>query len=583
MREKNPYLVAHPITRPAILRKSADAKKKLQKMWSFAIQRPNTIRQLLSNEDVTLNEVLNDDSLIQALRDEDSRIISYFTNEEHLEELLKWCFSGEYAEDPNYTKNSAKAIEALTTNCGGLQLHLIDDNAFTNFLLNFLDSESIKDTTLCGHFQRIIEHYAKYTRSQIIDKFPDILERLVTKIDKCSLQFLLIQLLTEFNDFFEDFSAFFTKISEVIAGGGDLGYAGIGVIKELFNPDKIGLNQYQEQLTSVFRAALQFATDEKSIPLWSTDAFYLCALMKDKLRFPDFISIMEEFKSKVKFDEPGIVSTAALRLYTDIALQSIDRFFNEQGNTFLSLTVYNSIKVLPKQALKSFIQTSNLPQKIIEAFPTSHCGEITDIAQYLSDMEDIPELNTQAWAEFRDGQLKERLELRKPYGGERPSFSEANDPNSWEDATGQCGITGSAFDFDSSDDDEEDDDQEYGGGTQFESVYTPSLGSSYQSYMINNQDDEYEEEYEEDREYSDDDEDNTYISPFGNSPYYSHQYPQPDEEDEEETEVEPQETEEEDLPYEEEEEQEENKGPGPDPLVEDDIDTDLEVRPPIVE
>lgn len=533
--------------------------------WSFSIPRPNTIRQLLSSENVTVRAVLNDGSLIQALRDEDSKIISYISNQDHLEELMKWCFTGEYADDPNYPKYSSKAIDVFTTNCGGLQLHLIDDPIFLEYISKFLDSDNSKDTTLCGHFQRIIEHYAKFCRSTIVEKFPDILERLVGNMNKLSLQYLLIQLLTEFSELFEDFNGFFTKMIEVISNGGELAYTGIPVLKELFNIDKIGLNQYQEQIERLFGAVIKFATDEGTLPLWSTESFYLLALMRDKLFYPAFQITMEEYKAKIDFETPGIISTAALRLYKDVALQSINRFFNEQTNTFLSLAVFNTIKTLPRPNLKSFLQTSDFANKLIEAFPTSYCGEITDLALFLSDIPDIPELNTQSWLDFKEGQLKERVELRKQYGGERPSFNDTNNSDSWDGVPGAFG--NSSFNFDSSSDDEED--QEYGGSDMNYDNYHSSYSNDYRY-----QDDEYEYEYEEESNGGYEEEDEERVSSF-NIPHTTLQEIRrfPSYHEDEEVGQEEHDDEQEEVNFPEEEEQQPNKDNNP--LVEDDLDNDL--------
>jgi len=175
----------------------------MQLLWGQQVE--NSITKLLEeNPDAPVPTVLADSDLQNSIRYEIPQLIRYITKTENLTEVLKWGLTREYADVENSFRLARSAVAILSSNSKALQEKLHDNELFINTLVQCQKNNLEDDLQLCGHFQRIIEAYVRYTNGGFLEHFPGLCSYLIQRSHIVALRVLLVRLMTDFSQAFSD-------------------------------------------------------------------------------------------------------------------------------------------------------------------------------------------------------------------------------------------------------------------------------------------------------------------------------------------------------------------------------------------
>lgn len=130
--------------------------------WNSSSQ--NTINELLKKEDLQLVDVLSDSTLANAIRSPSEAFTTYVTRSEVISELVEWALTERYLSDAKGARYSRAALKVLTNSQNALQAKFAASEALISGLKRFT-AEGAKNGFVFGHFQRIIETYARADQS----------------------------------------------------------------------------------------------------------------------------------------------------------------------------------------------------------------------------------------------------------------------------------------------------------------------------------------------------------------------------------------------------------------------------------
>ncbi|KAJ2808821.1 sporulation-induced protein [Coemansia guatemalensis] len=82
-------------------------------LWRFGLQHASNIDKLLEKEDLTLEEVLNDPDLLQEIREQNPKVISYLTMPQNLRQMVEYIATEEFFK---FSKMAATSCEVLCSN-----------------------------------------------------------------------------------------------------------------------------------------------------------------------------------------------------------------------------------------------------------------------------------------------------------------------------------------------------------------------------------------------------------------------------------------------------------------------------------
>ncbi|OHT13770.1 hypothetical protein TRFO_15983 [Tritrichomonas foetus] len=136
-------------------------------------------RKLAEDPNVKLDIILADSELSTSIRYEIPQLIDYITREDILPDLLKWALTREFEEIENSDRLRRSAVLALSSTSKSLQEKLQDNSIFIDSLQKAQKQNIEKDLLLCGHFQRIIEAFIRYTNGGFLQHFPNLTEFLI--------------------------------------------------------------------------------------------------------------------------------------------------------------------------------------------------------------------------------------------------------------------------------------------------------------------------------------------------------------------------------------------------------------------
>ncbi|KAJ2610242.1 sporulation-induced protein [Coemansia sp. RSA 1365] len=82
-------------------------------LWRFGLQHASNIDKLLEKEDLTLEEVLNDPDLLQEIREQNPKVISYLSMPQNLRQMVEYTATEEFFK---FSKMAATSCEVLCSN-----------------------------------------------------------------------------------------------------------------------------------------------------------------------------------------------------------------------------------------------------------------------------------------------------------------------------------------------------------------------------------------------------------------------------------------------------------------------------------
>ncbi|KAJ2719102.1 sporulation-induced protein [Coemansia sp. Benny D115] len=82
-------------------------------LWRFGLQHTSNIDKLLEKEDLTLEEVLNDPDLLQEVRDQTPKVVSYLTRPQNLKQMVDYIATEDFFK---FSKMAATSCDVLCSN-----------------------------------------------------------------------------------------------------------------------------------------------------------------------------------------------------------------------------------------------------------------------------------------------------------------------------------------------------------------------------------------------------------------------------------------------------------------------------------
>lgn len=94
----------------------------------FSFAKEDKISALLDKENVTVAEVLDQDTLSASIIENSSdKLFNYLNQPKNIEELIKWSLTTEYGSNQNYVKLSNAAVNVFT-NCSKKFAQMLSEN-----------------------------------------------------------------------------------------------------------------------------------------------------------------------------------------------------------------------------------------------------------------------------------------------------------------------------------------------------------------------------------------------------------------------------------------------------------------------
>lgn len=256
--------------------------------WDDQAEDPLT--ELIANPNTPVSDVLQEGTMLQELRTNNTDLIQYLSQERIITELCQWSMTLKDEKQDNYDKISRLATETLTCGINYAQ-ELLKSQALEQFFRDFLNSTTEWDSSCAGHFQRIFVHLQKSSNGSFISRFPNIAEDLDKHLSILAVSEFIVQLVTEFNDSLpKQFVPILCEyISSTISQEGstqkvDL-FPAIYALRQIFN-NGITIQSIQDSFTSEnviqhLAEAAKNAAHQEGSKLSSIELFRLLSRIRD--------------------------------------------------------------------------------------------------------------------------------------------------------------------------------------------------------------------------------------------------------------------------------------------------------------
>lgn len=487
--------------------------------WNFDGPNLSSIKNLVTTEGTTLEEVLHDNNLGQSIRYETEEVIEFLSRKDIIKKLLIWSITAQDDDDPNYYRYSRISTGILMTNSIELQNAYVDSNVLPSAFRNFFRLEPEEHQLICGNYQRLVEHFIKLTRGDILDQFPELYSHIIERLHVLPFRILLLHILTDLRQYLENPDSILEQITNVIRKAGPSGLGAICLLLELLRNEK---NPFMANtMVEIVDSLIEFSISSTSTPLYKTQAYMLTEFIIQKYPSVDFTKVLNKYEEKVDFLSESIDGIAIFRVYTNSHLEiAFRRFFSNISHSVLGHTCYNYIK--NHEFLSKFVKENKILEEIVRLFPNEKCsGYLTDIAIFLSEnlKMDPDDSFGETWKQFVEteiAQKKQLIESSKNYGGEKPNFLRAEfaakqaqvsskDSSEVSGIISKPKISTTSFNFNSDSDDDSSDDGEVPEKNEAELSHMIHKDKIQNLHLSSSSDDENEDKKDDQGEQKDED------------------------------------------------------------------------------
>ena len=379
-------------------------------MWGLQANL-SSISALLQKQDTTIETILDDNALNQALRIGLPAMHNFLLNPEHMNSLLDivLCDVEPHTKIPNKTTRTAVTI--LSTGISSLMGKLIKNEEYKQRIINFPKSEYRSNPKCCGHFYRIIESLARFSAGQFLSEIPDLKDYLINNMNCLGLRDLFLFLSTEFS-FFDFQPEIFVELSKS-ANSKENGFYVLSAMRELLkSKEKIIEDMQQPQ---VIENLFAIAYNDELSPLTQIEAFNLIQKLSDPLTLNDNQDIPKLVQSESeKYDftknRPKNVLAAALKIFSTKNPEILLSIFSYDSMTSLKDGIIHSYDAFSKEDLEQFINQNDLFNKIMDAYRNTKTNyHLTDLIQIIQTKQVTL---TDEFKKFIEEEVNKRNEIR---------------------------------------------------------------------------------------------------------------------------------------------------------------------------
>ncbi|RUS76743.1 hypothetical protein EGW08_015499 [Elysia chlorotica] len=169
--------------------------------WKFNLLAASHIDTLLDKEDVTLQELMDEDDILQECKAQNRKLVDFLVQPENMEQMVKFIT----VEPPDDVDEKLRfkypntACELLTSDVTQINDKLAGDNELVNMLYSFLEGEKPLNPLLASFFSKVMGLLIT-RKSEMIFEFlkskDDFVGRLLYHIGTSAVMDLLLRLIT---------------------------------------------------------------------------------------------------------------------------------------------------------------------------------------------------------------------------------------------------------------------------------------------------------------------------------------------------------------------------------------------------
>uniref|UniRef100_H2ZK14 Uncharacterized protein n=1 Tax=Ciona savignyi TaxID=51511 RepID=H2ZK14_CIOSA len=167
--------------------------------WKFATT--SNIDTLLEKEDITLQELMDDDDVLQECKGQNTKLVDFLSKVEVMEELVSYIITepSEDTDDAVKYKYPNVACELLTSDAPQMNDVLGDTESLREKLFSFLDHEPILNPLLASFFSKVVGILLSRKPEPTLDYIksrPDFLGSVLKHLGTSAIMDLLLRLVT---------------------------------------------------------------------------------------------------------------------------------------------------------------------------------------------------------------------------------------------------------------------------------------------------------------------------------------------------------------------------------------------------
>lgn len=363
--------------------------------WSFGPSLSG-ITANLKSENCSLEEILLDSTLQQAIRSSLRELIDFISRDDIFNDLFDWVLTNNHKDNKNHQKLARNALLIVTSNSQTIQKVILNHQLFVERIQSFINQNSndelINDSRIAGHFQRIIELYAVQTNGKIINQLKSLPTFLIHNMTILGLRELFILLATQF---IENFGLTNENIEELTKETKNAdGYFVTTAIKSIIEKAPVLINQHFQN-PNIVKNLLEAAASNKennhlvTIELCKT----LCIIFNNCSNIDELQALLAEYSGKfIKEDMEINCSTASIiSLFKSLNDKIFDQLFCKPTNTFLNQNIIEILKNMSDEQKDALLKNFNAPSKLLKFYNKYTAnGQLYDLYKIIKETYKLP-------------------------------------------------------------------------------------------------------------------------------------------------------------------------------------------------
>lgn len=401
-------------------------------MYFWSTNTQNTINELLKKDDLQLTELLSEASLTNSIRSPSQELTKYLLRKEIIDELFDWLLTAKYKSDPKGPRYSRAALRVFTNCQNTLQKNFDANEEFINRLTGFIKTGE-NDGFIVGHFQRIIESYARIDHD-FFKKFTNLFEYLKNNMQLMGICELFYFLMTETN--FKDLVSDEMWLDLVKKDKGDDGFFVIAIIIQILrkNSEYIYILKKDAILEELMDTVINTQNN-----MLKAEIFEMIELIYGTDTRQNVI--IQKYAENYKYENNCSLS-GAIKVFRQITKELVDFIFIFPISTFVLEAFVNVFKEKSIEEKNKIIKENNLHKRLMEnALSNKSEGQLVELCVAISS--EKLEV-TSEWKQFYSKKIHEKLKNRKKkYGGKlRRQFFDSDDEGKTDSESDSLDVSG---------------------------------------------------------------------------------------------------------------------------------------------
>lgn len=373
------------------------------------------ILEILNQDDAKLEDILEKDSVLAAIRSpNNSQIMDYLKQPEITDQLFSWCLSIDHVDDERFKKLSNSAMKIISESKPFQQFLLRDENrdSLIEKFQKYIDS-NCNHPHVNGHFSRIFESYVRSTQGKILINLPNLSNFLIANITIIALRDLFINLCNDFQSTFlpsDRVTEIFTHLVESINEQNC--YFVTSAISELVSNNTNLRDQCVNSeiiLNKLFELSIEYSRTD---PLLAIGLLKLLTNLQDLSNYP---IVFEKYVQNIQYQN-NCSLPFQISLYKKLLPSTFELFFHPDSCTMLNESIFQAFSQLKIDEQLTLINETEACQKIQDNIQCRSNPRIADLAVIIA--KNCSNTVAKQFISFAETTAQNRINDRdKQYGG----------------------------------------------------------------------------------------------------------------------------------------------------------------------